>query len=90
MNIKEAVSTALHYVQDIFALEEVKHLGLEEIEYDSEKGEWVITVGFSRPWDIAKGTVGMVGTGPQLNRTYKTLRVRDSNGEVSSINIRTT
>lgn len=87
MNVREVVQAAIAYVQVIFEKEEISNLGLEEVVFDSGSGEWIVTVGFSRPWDYPKNTV-MAAFGNaslQPNRVYKVLRVRDSDGEVLSV-----
>jgi hypothetical protein len=49
MDVKEAVATAKKYVGELFTQEGITNLGLEEIEFDEQAGEWRVTVGFSRP-----------------------------------------
>lgn len=90
MNVKEAVQRAMAYVGDVFEKEGITNLGLEEIVFDSAAGEWVITIGFSRPWDYPKvsGIAVLANANTQPNRTYKVLRVDDEDGEVLSIRSR--
>lgn len=49
MDAKEATQIAVRYVAELFANEAIGDLGLEEVEYDGNAGEWAVTVGFSRP-----------------------------------------
>ena len=51
MDVKEAAKLAKEYVADLFAEEGIGNVGLEEIELGADCGSWVVTVGFSRPWD---------------------------------------
>ena len=51
MDVKEAAKLAKDYVADLFAEEGIGNLGLEEIELVADGHYWVVTVGFSRPWD---------------------------------------
>lgn len=93
MEIKNAVRTAIDSVQDLFQAENLTNLGLEEINFDDASDEWVITVGFSRPWNYRE--VGMLGTtiasaviGAQVahpERDFKLVRVRDSDGHIMSV-----
>ncbi len=80
MNVKQAVQVAKDYVADMFGDEGITDVGLEEIEFESG-GYWQITIGFSRPWSRNVGPVlGNLGS-----RTYKTIKVRDKDGNVLSI-----
>ena len=51
MDVKEAVQTARKYLVDIFADDNIKDVGLEEIDFDDGTNVWKVTIGFSRPWD---------------------------------------
>ena len=80
MEAKEAVQAAKNYVADLFADERLVDLGLEEVEMGQD-GCWRITVGFSRAWDRSVHSV-LSGNG---TRSYKVLRVSDSDGRVLSV-----
>ena len=86
MDVKEAAKLAKDYVADLFEEEGIGNVGLEEIE--SKRGPddrlWVVTVGFSRPWDqggLATITLGQRG----LRRSYKVLSINDKTGDVESV-----
>ena len=51
MDVKEAVKRAKAFISDLFADEDIRDLGLEEVEYDEASREWRVTIGFTRPWD---------------------------------------
>ena len=51
MDVKTAISLAKQQISDIFAEEDIKNLGLEEVDYDEAEHAWRITIGFPRPWD---------------------------------------
>ena len=87
MNVREVVQAAITYVKDIFESEGISNLGLEEVVFDSAAVEWVVTVGFSRPWDYPKNNMmaAIANVSMQPNRVYKVLRVRDSDGEILSV-----
>jgi hypothetical protein len=53
MDVKEAVATAKSYVADLFAEENFSDLGLEEVSLDQQADQWVVTLGFARPWERA-------------------------------------
>jgi len=85
MDVKEAAKAAIVYVADLFAAENITDLGLEEIEFDEAYQEWIVTVGFSRPWDYPSRAGALAAINPALpNRTYKVLRI-DNDGQVQSV-----
>lgn len=84
MDVKEAVARAKAYVSELFGYENISNLGLEEVEFDQATGDWLVTVGFSRPWD----TPAVFGQQPQ--RSYKVLRISDLTGTALSVRNRET
>ena len=87
MDVKLAVSTAKEYVASLFANEGVEHLGLEEVEFDDSEKAWIVTVGFSRPWDRVRAPNAMTALmNPMaLPRSYKIVRIDDKAGQVVSV-----
>ncbi|HPH65304.1 MAG TPA: hypothetical protein PLF40_06150 [Kofleriaceae bacterium] len=83
MNVKEAVTAAKSYILEIFAGEQVTNLGLEEVEFDEHRNVWLVTIGFSRPWDAPPNLLGMVASNPK--RTYKTVQISGESGAHFSI-----
>jgi len=51
MDVKEAIRLAKQYVTDLFIQEGIDQIGLEEVEFDDMNNTWLVTIGFSRPWD---------------------------------------
>lgn len=88
MNVKEAVSLAKQHLLDLFADEKLTNVGLEEIEFNKSADEWVVTLGFSRPWDEPRNTLAAIAQAPHLRRTYKVMRVSNGSGEVVSMKTR--
>lgn len=93
MKVNEAVKVALEHVQELFASEKISNLGLEEVDFDQD-GEWIVTVGFSRPWDYPPQPNGLAALAASLNarpaRSFKIVRIRDSDGAVIAIRNRAT
>jgi len=92
MEVKTAVHTALQYVKEVFEEEKLSNLGLEEVEFVPERGEWLVTVGFSRPWDFPREKVSdwqlpvAVPTYKRPpDRDYKVVHVDDLQGQVLAI-----
>jgi len=84
VDVKEAVAKAKIYTADLFAQEQLSDLGLEEVEYDEPSAEWLVTLGFSRPWDRPEFPVTGLPA-HRLPRSYKIVRVSDDTGNVLSI-----
>ncbi|RST85262.1 hypothetical protein EJC49_16650 [Aquibium carbonis] len=84
MNAKEAVKSAKKYVSEMLAEEGIVNLGLEEIERDDAKKMWNITLGFSRPWNTT-GPLSAIAGGAAAQRTYRTIRIRETDGHVVSM-----
>ena len=85
MKVKEVVKSAIEHVNDLFNEENISNVGLEEVEFNSEIGEWKVTVGFSRPWDYPQGALAVMAGNSGVKRTYKIVIVNEENGEVISI-----
>ena len=83
MDVKEVVRVAKNYVTELFGDEDITHVGLEEVDFD-QSDTWVVTIGFSRPWDRNIGSV----LGGRISRSYKVVRIRDEDGKVLSVNER--
>jgi hypothetical protein len=87
LSVKSVVSKAINHAGELFAHENISNLGLEEIDYDSENRVWVVTVGFSRPWDFPKtgNLASLVNQNVPPHRSFKIIRISDMNGEVLSV-----
>jgi hypothetical protein len=79
MNVKEAVQLAFVYVQELFEREQVSDLGLEEVEYDDTSASWLVTVGFSRPWDVVNNNgalAALSGVSRAKSRSFKVVKIK--------------
>lgn len=77
MDVKQAVAVAKQHVLDLFAEEKVTNLGLEEVEFDEQTREWIVTLGFSRPWDEPRNALAALAQTPYIRRTYKVVQISD-------------
>lgn len=84
MDVKQAVQTAKNYVSNLYDEENIMNIGLEEVEFDSHSEEWRVTVGFSRPWDVAKSTHVPISDA-RRPRSYKLVCIDDKNGLIVSL-----
>ena len=82
MDVKAAVKRAKEYVADLLADEGIINLGLEEVVFDEGDGTWNVTVGFSRPWELARNPMTAITGHPGAGRAYRVVRIRDGDGEV--------
>ncbi len=82
MQVKEAVVRAKGYLEELFKDEGLRELGLEEVEFDESADSWSVTLGFSRPWDSALGAAAGI---LKPNRSYKVVRIANSDGHPISI-----
>lgn len=88
MDVKEAVVTAKSYVADLFEGEEVADVGLEEVKFEDHLDTWVVTVGFSRPWDVSRNSVVAALSTERPSRSYKVIHIADADGSVLSLSDR--
>ena len=84
MDVKEAVGIAKRYVTDLFADEAITHVGLEEVLFDEGSGDWRVTIGFAPHWSPINALSDALGAG-RPDRSYKVVRIRDSDGRVISL-----
>lgn len=80
MDVKEVVQVAKNYIAELFGDERIINVGLEEVDLDPSNN-WIVTIGFSRPWDR---NIGPILAG-QASRSYKVVRIRDADGKVLSV-----
>ncbi len=86
MDMKEAARTAKEHVADLYAGEEITDIGLEEVEFNDHSNDWVITIGFSRPWDRKINNLAATLERKQVPaRSYKVVRIDDDDGRVTSL-----
>ena len=87
MDVKEAVGIAKSYIAELFGDEVITDIGLEEVVLDELSGDWKVTIGFARRWNRASapGTPVIVRRLDSLERSYKVVRIKDSDGRVISL-----
>lgn len=85
MNVKEAVALAKQHVLELFDEEGVRNLGLEEVELDGQSDEWIVTLGFSRPWDEPKNALAALAAPAYTRRTLKVVRISNQGSQVVSV-----
>ena len=84
MDVREAVSTAKQNLLELFNSEPISYVGLEEVEFDDETQEWIITISFARLWESTPLPVELSGETPK-DRNFKVFRISDTDGRVKSV-----
>ncbi len=87
MDVKKAARMAKDYLADVFAEEEITHIGLEEIDFDEGSKTWKVTVGFFRPWERPGNAfeTSLGGLPVHGRRSFKIVRIKDCDGQILSI-----
>lgn len=92
MDVKDAVRLAKAYIRDVLAEEKIVDVGLEETEFEESSSQWLITIGFRRPFERTGQRAGgnalaalMRSGGSYENRWYKTVRIDVKSGKVVSM-----
>lgn len=51
LNVKAAILKAKAHLTDLMEGESYNNLGLEQVKFDDRNSQWLVTLGFNRPWD---------------------------------------
>jgi hypothetical protein len=85
MNTLEAVAAAKTYLKEVFQEENITDISLEEVEHIGDR--WVVTLGFSRPWNTprtrAQEVLENLGAASPVRRTQKVVTLFDDGQEPS-------
>lgn len=85
MDAKSAILTAKKHFNDVFSEESLINIGLEEVRFDDTRKEWLITLGFSRPWEAQLGLPALARRPTNEPRSYKVVKLKDYDGNLISI-----
>lgn len=84
MDVKAVTQRAKTYVADLYDNEQISNVGLEEVEFDGALDRWIVTIGFTRPWDHRNALTTALAEG-RPGRSYKVLHIADTDGRVLSL-----
>lgn len=84
MKVMDAVAEAKRHLMLIYATEDIRNLGLEEVELNENDNEWCVTLGFSRPWDEPRNALASLAAAAP-RRVYKIVKVSNETGQVRAI-----
>jgi len=92
IEVKQAVDAAARYAADLFAQEGILDMRLEEVELSEDGGTWHVTLSVRRKRKVSSPLeetlrAGSV-VGAPMDRDFKVLSVRASDGGVTSVKIR--
>jgi len=85
VDVKTAVGNAKQWLASVLQEEGVSNVGLEEVEFDQEHDMWLITLGFSRPWNSVRNAFTAISGEPAPKRAYRIIAVKEPNGEIVSM-----
>jgi hypothetical protein len=85
VDVKTAVGNAKQWLASVLQEEGVSNVGLEEVEFDQEHDMWLITLGFSRPWNSVRNAFTAISGEPAPKRAYRIIAVKEPNGEIISM-----
>lgn len=80
LTVREAVANAKSFVTSVLAEEQPSNVGLEEVEYDPDTGNWLVTIGFSRPWNSVRGPLTSISGEQSPKRAYRVITISDDTG----------
>ena len=86
IDVRDAVKTALAYLDGLFGEDSVFDARLEEVELSDDGMYWLVTVSFLRKRPATPGFLPAVVGG--YERDYKIVTVDSANGNVKSVKIR--
>lgn len=82
MDVKTAVGVAKRWMGDTLQDENIFNIGLEEVKFDKEANKWLITLGFSRPWNSIRNAITAISGEPAARRVYRVFSVDNETEEV--------
>jgi len=85
MDVKQAIFQAKNHVRNIFEEESPVNVALEEVEFDNDTNDWLITIGFSRTFGNSMNTISAIADLNDPRRSYKVVRISDQTGDVRSV-----
>lgn len=90
VEVSAAVKAAKEWIIATMSGEGITNIGLEEVEFDDANGLWLITIGFSRPWNSVRNAMTAITGEPAASRIFRVISVKDADGRVVSMKKRDT
>lgn len=86
IGVKDAVTSAMDFVRDMYEGERLRDLLLEEVEMAQNDDQWLVTIGFSLPKEEPSSI--LIPATKKLDRQYKVIAVDAVSGQPKSMKIR--
>lgn len=86
IGVKQAVTSAMDFVLDLYDGQSLRDLLLEEVEMDQAHNKWLVTIGFSLANE--ESTSILTPSTRKLARHYKVIAVDSRTGHTMSMKIR--
>jgi hypothetical protein len=87
VGVKDAVKSAVSFVNEMYEGQDLKDLLLEEVEMEQEIDAWLVTIGFSLPQEDVSPSHAAT-TSRKLRRVYKVVTINAQSGVPLSMKIR--
>lgn len=87
IGVKDAVTSAMDFVRDMYEGQRLRDLLLEEVEMAPADNQWLVTIGFSLPKEESTSILSPA-TSKKLERQYKIVAVDAVSGQPISMKIR--
>ena len=87
VGVKDAVKSAMSFVNEMYEGQPLKDLLLEEVEMVQDADAWLVTIGFSLPQEDAAAS-NASATGKKLRRVYKIVTINAQSGTPLSMKMR--
>lgn len=88
MKLKEAITAARSYLEEVFQGEDIADVRLEEVVFDRRDDAWLITFGVMRPSGTSRPITSSIFTPATLKQSYKVVRIPTDSNDLPSVRIR--
>ena len=90
VDVKQAVSKAMDYLEDMYQIDQFKDVLLEEVDLSEDNKYWNVTIGFTRLQDSTSGgpMATLIGQSAEFKREYKVFQIDSTTGDLRSMRSR--
>jgi hypothetical protein len=90
VDVKEAVSKAMDYLEDMYQIDQFKDVLLEEVDLSEDNKFWNVTIGFTRRQESTSGgpMATLIGQPTEFKREFKVFQIDAENSALRSMRSR--
>jgi hypothetical protein len=90
VDVKQAVSKAMGYLEDMYKVDRFKDVLVEEVDLSEDNRYWNVTIGFTRGQETTSGgpMATLIGESSEFKREYKVFQIDADNGDLRSMKSR--